>query len=122
MPCALILLPGISKSDDQPCFAVTEEHFSEQVSNGGAAVDMVDSAGENRRYIQLLDLAAGAVFGQGDGVVDDQFLNDTVVDPLESGTGQNTVRCAGVASLAPPTSTRALAALHREPAVSTISS
>ena len=76
MPGIFVLLAGISQTNDQPAFAGSSatEHCLEQVSDGGATVDMGDGSCKHGCNIQLLDLLAGAVSGNGNGVVHNQFL------------------------------------------------
>ena len=71
MPRPLILLTRVSKTDDQPAFnaLLLNKHGSEQISDRGTAVDMGDRSCKDGSNIQLLDLLAGAVLGQRNGVV-----------------------------------------------------
>ena len=96
MPGFSILATGISQSNDQPVFRPSSKHGLEQIRNRGAAVNVRYGAGEDRSNIQLLYLFAGAILWQGDGIVDDQFLNGAGFDTVKGRTGENTVGSAGV--------------------------
>ena len=86
-------------------------------------VDEADGIGQHGGSGQILDLVALDALLGGDGVQEEDLLDDAVLDALDGGAGEDAVGGAGgTLPLAPPISTRALAAPQREPAVSTMSS
>ena len=96
VPGVGVFSAGVAQSDDEPAFVVTAEHGLEQVSDGGAAVDMLDGPGKHGSHIQELDLTAGGIANLGDGVQEQHFLDDTGLQTLVGGAGQNAVGGAGI--------------------------
>ena len=95
VPGAGIFAAGIAQSDHKPALTIRSEHGSEQVGDGGTAVDVLDGAGKHGGHVQEFDFVAGGVAHLGNGVQEHDLLNGAVLDPLIGGAGEHTVGSAG---------------------------
>ena len=95
--------------------------LGEQRRHSGLGIDVADSLGEHVSHGQVLDLLAAAIL-VGDGVQEDDLVQSAVGDAADGGAGQDAVGSAGGDGLGAADLDRALAAWHREPPVSTMSS
>ena len=72
---------------------------AEQLGDGNFLIDALDGLGKHGGHGQILDLVAESGIDGRNGVQEGQFADDAVVDALDGGAGQNTVRSAGMDAL-----------------------
>ena len=100
-----------------------KQHDLEQDGHRVLLVDALDGVGKNGGDVDIVDIVAGRPSGAGMVLSSvSSLMGLFAMRSIEPGPDSTPCEAQAYTSVAPPISTIALAALHREPAVSTMSS